>query len=244
MLYSNITRLWGSVNYKPDIGHFDNMFLAAKEVSHSFEHWWTDKINIILHDFNKRESLTITSKQVGFETIQPDNIKNIIDTYSKDIKALVQKLNNKEVTRFGLRVTAYMDLGLKFEEYKERLRPMCLPYHERLETLTSSRILDLALNFDYDLKDKMVMLRIGPMKKKQGLEHLQIIGDIKRLFPIDEESGINKIYTSIPNEFLFFDLDVFREDRPKIDDLDVFFNDAWSHIESVQKGIKDIILEL
>ncbi len=244
MHYSTITRLWGGVSYKPNIDHFNNMFLAAKEVSNSFEHWWTDRINIILHDYTKKESITITSKKISIETIQPDNIENKIDAFSGYLKAIVKKLNHEEAIRLGLKVTAYINLGLKFDEIKERLRPMCLPSHERLEALTSSTILDVALHYDYGLEDKKVMLRIGPMKKKQGLDNLNTTGDITKLFPSNKESEISKIYSNVPDEFLFFDLDISKDGESKIDDLDVFVKDAWSHIERVQKGMVDIILEL
>ena len=140
MKYNAITRLWVGVDYKPEIGHFNNMFLAAKEVSNSFEHWWTDKFNVILHDYTKKESIRITSKKTTFEAMQPDNIENKIDTFSGYIQAIVKKLNHEKVTRFGLKFIAYINLGLKFNEIKERLRPMCLPSHERLEALTSSTI--------------------------------------------------------------------------------------------------------
>jgi hypothetical protein len=241
---ANVVRLWGAVEYNADLRFFDHMYKVAKEVGKNFQHWWTNRISVIVHDYERKELISFSSKRIGFEALNPDDINKSFNNLANIVKGSLSEFDCRKITRMGLKLNIYEDTGLSFDEIRQQLRPICIPNNERLEKLTSTEILDLQLRFDYKWQDKTAMLRIAPMNKEQGLLDIQNVGDITRLFPpIERGDDYPKFLTSIPESFLGFDLDVFTKGDHAPNEWPTFTNDVAPYLVSVFEGLKNIVLE-
>lgn len=241
---ADIIRLWGAVDYKPDLHFFDHMYKVAKDIGKNFQHWWTNRISVVIHDYERRELVSFSSKRVAFEALNPNDINKSFNNLAEIVKSSLSELNCREITRMGLKLNIYTDTGLSFDEIRQQLHPICIPKNEQLEKLTSSEILDLQLRFDYKWRGKTAMLRVSPMNKGQGLLDIQNVGDIARLFPpIEKGDDYPKFLASIPESFLGFDLDVFTQGDYRPNEWPTFTSDVVPHLINVFQGIKNMVLE-
>lgn len=241
---ADIVRLWGAVEYKADLRFFDHMYRVAKEVGKKFQHWWTNRISVIVHDYEQRELISFSSKRIGFEALNPDDINKSFNSLAAIVKDSLSEFNCREITRMGLKLNIYADTGLSFDEIRQQLHPMCIPKNEQLEKLTSPDILDLQLRFDYKWHGKTAMLRVSPMNREQGLLDIQNVGDVARLFPpIQESDDYPKFISSIPESFLGFDLDIFTKGDHGPNEWPTFTSDVAPYQICVFQSIKNMVLE-
>jgi len=244
MSLGKVVRLWGAVDYEPDFRFFDKMFSVSSLLRRDFEHWWTDKLSIVLNDYSRRESLSLSSKRVSFEAANPEDLTNSISTLSGHVRRSLEGLGCRTAKRMGLKVIVFADIDLTFDNIKEQMRPLCLPQNDALERVTSSEITDLAMNFDYVWEGENVMLRVGPMKNEQGLRNLLNVGDVGRLFPPpDQNSKFSEFCSSIPESFLYFDIDVFTKEERGVSTWPTFVQEVGAYCGQVFEGIKKLILE-
>jgi hypothetical protein len=88
------------------------------------------------------------------------------------------------------------------------------------------------------------MIRSGPMNLEQGQGSLSNLGDISRLFPSPNESEeISKLFSSIPETFLYFDIDVFTDTENNSKQWPVFANEVATYMLSTFNSFKALILE-
>jgi len=242
---ADIVRLWGAINYKADLRFFDNMYKVAKEIGQNFEHWWTDRISVIVHDYERHELIRFSSKQVAFEALNPTDISESFNNLTGTLRRSLSNLNCREVTKMGLKLNIYSNTGLSFDELKQQLRPICVPQNEQLENLTSSEILDFQLKFNYKWNNNTATLRVAPMNKEQGLLDIQNVGEIMRFFPPPHKSDdFSNFCASIPESFLGFDLDVFTQGEHNPNEWPTFASSVVPHLTEVFQGIKNMVLEL
>ena len=242
--FGEVVRLWGAVDYEPDIRFFNNVYDIVYKLKSDFPHWWTDRITTVISNDENRESLTLSSKRISFEAANPNDMSSSINKVPGYIQKCLTDLRCRNLKRIGLKLVSFINLNLKFEEIREQLRPLCLPKNEKLEQITSSEILDIALNFDYKWNNKKVMLRIGPMTKEEGIKNINSLGDISRLFPSPKKSdSIADFFNKIPESFLYFDIDVFMDENIGKDYYPQFVQEVEPHINSVFSVIKSLIME-
>ena len=244
MSLGNIVRIWGAANYKPELRFFDRMYGAAHAAENKFEHWWTDRINTVLHDYNRHECIRISSKRTAFELANSENIDTSVKQLSGLTVDILNKLHCKTLTRMGLKLTIYADLKLSFDELAEQLRSVCMDKENALLKLTSSEIKDLLVSVDYPWNDNTVKLRISCMNNEQGRGDLANVGEVSQMYsPIEKGGEILELYESIPNEFLYFDIDIFNEQEQGIENWPRFTTSAVTYMTSIFKDIKALILE-
>lgn len=244
MKLGEIVRIWGAVDYIPDLRFIEKVFYVGSSMGDKFEHWWTDRTQVILHDYGRRESLMISSKRIAFEAANPEDVIQTINTLSDNAKRALDSLGCRELVRMGIKLVVYAPMDLTFENIKEQMRPLCLPNNPSLEKVTSNEITDVAMYFDYRWNKKDVKLRVGPMKTEQGRKMLTDIGDILRLFPpVNTSNKFSEFYLSIPSDFLYFDIDVFSETQVETKMWPSFAQEVAPYCPQVFEGIKKLILE-
>jgi len=244
MSLGEIVRLWGTVSHQADLRFFDRMYQAAYEIKPKFAHWWTDRIQIVLHDYDSHELIAFSSKHIGFEVANPDDIISTTNKLSGTLNTVAQRLHCNTVNRIGLKLVVFADIGLSFKELIEQIQHHFNLVPDNLKKLTSPDIVDMAISYDYVWQDSTAMLRCGPMNKDQGRQTISSLGCISRLYsPPKEDNEIQKVYDSIPESFLFLDIDIFREGDYRIDAWSTFATLALSHAIDVFNGVKAIILE-
>ena len=80
------------------------------------------------------------------------------------------------------------------------------------------------------------------MQRQQGLDQLEQIGNHSQLFEATRKSdALSKLYASVPDSFLYFDLDVFTEKERPVPAWGHFCDQALEHILRAFRQLKDII---
>jgi hypothetical protein len=241
---ADTVRLWGAVEFKPDLNFYHQMYRVAKAVGHDFEHWWTDRLTVVVHDYKRRESLRFNSQRISFEALNSEDIPATFQTLSETLRNALKDLGYRQLRRLGLKLSVYTDLGLSFDEIRAQVSQLCLPPQGELERLTSGKLTDLDLKLHYRWKDNTALLRISPMNKEQGLLDIRGVGDISKLFPDPAKTGdLHEFLASIPDSFLALDVDVFTEKKHSGDEWLDFVSDVVPYLLSVCDTLKDRVLE-
>jgi hypothetical protein len=244
MKLGEIVRIWGAVDYKPDLRFIEKIFSVGSSLKDKFGHWWTDRTQVMLYDYDRRECLQISSRRIAFEAVNPDDVVQSINTLSDNIKKALDSMGCRELERMGIKLVVYAPMDLTFENIKDQMRPLCLPNNPSLEEVTSKEITDVAMNFDYQWNKKDVKIRVGPMKTEQGRRMLINMGDIARLFPSPDTSDkFSEFCLSIPSDFLYFDIDIFSETQIETKMWPSFVQEVAPYCPKAFEGIKKLILE-
>lgn len=245
MALGEVIRVWGAIGYQADVTFFDKMYEVGKKYEEDFAHWWTDKVQLVLHDTEKRAALYISSKKVAVEFANPDgDYSEAVRKNMAYVDGALKGLNRKKVNRFGLKTTIYTYLGLTFEELLEQVKPLCVPEIESFKGITKSdSITDIALHIDYEWKGRTVLLRVGPMQKKQGITQLGRVGDLSRLYPpVEKSTQLADFFEAVPSSFLYFDIDVVSGDKCKIQDWENFVAEGAEYTLEVFDALKKNVL--
>jgi len=245
MTLGTIVRMWGAVNFEPDFMVVPRLYEAAKLFKTDFKHWQVDGTTFTFFERDDRhEVMHATVKQIGFEVTNPDNPQEHFMRMANMVRVFAHELGCSMLTRMGVKIVVYADLDLPFTELCGQVQSLCLPENDRLRELTSPDITDVAMNFDYCRDGKTVALRVGPMKKAQGVSLLHKVGGIERLYPpSDDSSQWLSLVDGIPDSFLYFDADTYLEDSSELQSWSHFAEEAINNEVQLYKGIKDLVLE-
>ena len=245
MARGNIVRLWGAVNFAPNFTIIPLLNNAAGSLRENFQHWRTDGTTITLFDNEeKHEFIHVSTQRIGFQVVNPGDVVNDLERMAKSCKTLAQKLGRKVFKRMGVKLIIYADFDLTFEYLRRQVQTLCLPRNERLENLTSADVIDVALNFDYRRDSKNVELRVGPMKKEQGVSLLRTMGNMQQVFqPPDQSRQFIDLIESVPESFLYFDADAYVKEDHSVDSWVAFATETIQHELELFDGLKKLVLE-
>ena len=246
MSIGEVVRVWGAIGYAPDLGFFDKMCEVGKKYAQDYAHWSTDRMQLVLHDFEKRALLSIAHKRVAFEIANPTTeYMNAVAENAKRVQGVLSGLNKKDINRMGLKTVIYANMGLTFEELRAQMEPLCVPNKDEFTRITGSgEIKDIALHVDYDWRGKTVLLRAGPMEKRQGIDSIRQVGDVEKLYPpIEKSSGLTDLFAAVPSSFLYFDMDVVKASKETIDSWSGFVEDSSKYTIEVFDSLKRCLLE-
>jgi len=245
MTLGNIVRLWGAVNFEPDFTAIQRLYDAAKPLKKDFQHWQTKGSTFTFYENEgKHEFINVTVKRIGFEVVNPGDISKDLERMAKACKILAEGLGCKVFNRMGVKLLVYADLDLTFEDLKRQVQTICLPKNELLEKLTSPDVIDVALNFDYQRDGKKVALRVGPMGREQGVGILKTVGSIEQVFqPLDQSRQFIDVVESIPESFLYFDVDAYIEEDNSLGSWVTFATETIQYELELFDGLKKLVLE-
>jgi hypothetical protein len=167
-----------------------------------------------------------------------------VDHMAARLYNMVAPLALGPLSRFGLKLVVYVDIGISFEKLVDAFRGLCLPQDARFCELTSKTVKDLALVVDYDTPDFTAMFRAGPMARKQGFQSLATVGEHTRLFePLQEGDALPMLYRNIPEEFLFLDIDIFKTGDLPVETWTSFVSAAKQHALNAFQGVRGMLEE-
>jgi len=262
-----IGRLWAAVSYRPSLRFHGHVFDVADSFAHHprpgsddvkpnrFQHWSTDRLQVELCEPSRRELLQLTNRRAAMETVayrtedrgtaDMEHLTKACPRIAMILRNAVERLQVGPVTRMGVKLTVYADLDMLFREILEQLRPYCFPENPRFAEITSPNVEDIALSVDYERDGATVMLRLGPMKREQGVHMLESTGKASALFERKEGGeGLPQLYAAIPDDFLCFDADMYlKAESLAMDRWLSFVDSAISHIVTAYHGLKDLLLE-
>ena len=247
MSLGSLVRLWGAVAFEPELGRLDDICRAGHQLRRSAEtwnHWETNRLSVTLRDTAGRKLMSLGHRGISYETINPDDLERVVGQMAADIHEAIRQLKINGLTRMGFQLCTYKDIGIRFDELLARFKPLCLPSRGKLEEIATRGAKDLSLVVDYEAGGLSAKLRAGPMKQDQGLRILGSSGSHESLFePLTKSKAIADLYDCVPEDFLFFDVDVFREGDIRPDEWTSFVDDAKAHACDMLLTVENSLLE-
>ncbi len=242
---ANVERLWGAIDYKANLRFFDGMYKVAHTLAKDFDHWWTDRLTVVVHDFDDRRSIALSSKRATFEALNPNDPVITFKDLASKLRYCIETLEYRSITRMGLKFAAYLDLGLTFEELRDQLRPICLPSAEQLQKIAAdSEARDFQLRFEYIWEGYNAAIRIAPMTKDQILLDLRNIGSVDKLLqPPEKGEDAAAFFAGIKDTLLGFDLDVYAEGERSLSEWTSFSDVVPPYLLKMRDRVKNVVLE-
>ena len=243
MSLGEVVRLWGAVDLVSNIRILGHIDAAALRLSNEFEHWAASPLQYKLYDTSRHEMILVTPNRVAFECVNPPNLATTAHNLAKHVETAITELHPGELKRIGVKLSIHCGTMMKFAELMDRMRAYCLPENEQMFELTSSNIVDVAMNYHYR-RDGLGtgMLRAGPMEREQSVGFLRSTGDLNSLFePLEKSDELAQLFKGVPEACFYFDLDVFQ--KPPEAKWRDFVKGTVEHAIEVFNGMKSLILE-
>jgi hypothetical protein len=240
----SVVRFWGAADYEPSLRIFDKICQVADHVKTDDEHWLTDRLSVKLASRSEHTILTLAHSRVAFEGIHPPDLTLATKSMATRVFHSLDRLEIQSITRMGLKVIVYKDIGLEFDALLAGLKPLCLSTSDDFVKLTSDQVKDVQLVVDYERDGSTIMLRSGPMRHPQGISFLSQTGEHTQLFPdVTEADDLTKLYAAVPEVFLYLDADVFSRGAFPRESWSSFVDSACAEIMRVFGGLENMILE-
>lgn len=193
------------IQYKPEL-QFYNVLFSQKELFDEFHHWQTDKLKIVLKDYDLMHSINIEHNKTTYE----------LDNYQKDIELkfinlikdnIQSYVNDSKFTRLGIRRIYLLPVKFEHETLSELISIKC--FSDNFLTEIDSFPTDNAITVHFKEHDSVGILTFGPIKKDEIPQLLKLnINNHIDPDSIDKFGKIDKILNSYPNVSLYFDYDV------------------------------------
>jgi len=245
MPLGEIVRFWAAIDYSPELSFYDSLFnKVATKQRDDYEHWWTNRLAVILHDHKRHELLNIGHKRTVCEMVMPEDLHERAKEAGKRLRAVVRDMRVARLTRMGVDLVVMADCGLSYQETVDQLTKICLSSDGRVQEITTEKAIGAGLHYDYEWQGATAELRVVAMEKEAGMSMIHKQGDHQKLFrPVSEGDDLWSFYQRIPESFIFFDMEVYREEDCDPEEWREFARDATDHASQVFEGIRSLVLE-
>ncbi|WP_456437844.1 hypothetical protein [Psychroserpens sp.] len=195
------------VRFKPDLSYYDKLF-EHKDLFTAFPHWQTDRMKIMLRDYDKRHSVAIQHDKLTYDTDKyvPKNCDEVIGIIHKNYK---QFAKDENFGRLGHRFFMLVPLSIQFEELihilnlklfsKDFMSAIDGEPHDSTVTLTSK-------HDDIDYR-----LQIGPMKAEEVPKFISY--NVENHVDPNSNTKFTEMASLVENHpevSLYLDLDFFK----------------------------------
>jgi hypothetical protein len=208
------------LRYKPDLGFYgimDSVGLALKE---DFPYWERSPLTVEVRNQEHHRRIFLAQDRCFYEADAPDPDTEF-DWVGTRLNKICKMLGVETLVRVGIRQWFVADLNKTFALMVDDLAQRFLIRNEQLTAILPDKTHDMGYTMIYKTKDEWKYnLRFGPMERNQWL---QTVYSEPSLFE-QKEDGSNTLlefWQAIPEQFLYVDIDSFREDQPtqKLDEF-------------------------
>jgi hypothetical protein len=215
-----LKKLAMELRYKPDLGFYNKMDAIGLELTEDYADWERSPLTLEVRNKKKHRRLFLSVKRsfVDIDDADPDG------DFSHAVKLLGRicpKLCVKEFNRIGVRQWFAADLNKPFALMVDQFAERFLPKNQDLTAILNDKTKDVAYVVECMTDDGWKYnLRMGPMLKKQWF---LLVAHERDAFEQGDEATetFEKFRQSIPEQFLYVDIDCFAEER-SVDRLDSF----------------------
>jgi hypothetical protein len=229
------------IQYDPKLIFYDRLY-KNEEITKKFPHWQTDKLIVILKDFEKKHSLTITHNNATYES-------DLFDKNNEEeiILLLISKITNivddGTFSRIGLRRFYLIKQEMSFSELVEIINLKL--FTTSFQKILFNPIKDSSIIITSNINDYNYRLILGPMHKGEISKFIRYNIDNH----IDPDLGkrvkeLGNIFSSYPDVALFLDIDYFiTEKNLTQESLMKFWNASKKDINLILERIISMIFE-
>lgn len=229
------------VRYNPKLKFYDLLTTAAQQLS-EYPHWRTNNLNVILRDYDKHCSLTISHNAFSYEQDSND-----MDMEVKYIKQALEKLPSalqiKSFNRFGFRRRYLIVVNMSFESLVSILHVKLFSQDDKLRTIMPSQVEDLMYRIDFKEKPYGYHVTVGPVRK----------GEIPRYIGYDLENHLNpetierehqEIKEKYPDVAVFADIDFYQTaEKLSLKETATFTETARQKIQEIINNLNSYLFK-
>ncbi len=230
-----LKKLVMELRYKPDLGFYGKMDSVGMQMEDQFPDWERSALTVEVRNKKRHRRVFLSHNRCFYEADDPDADSEFQYAASL-LKKVCEGLSVGTLLRVGVRQWFAADLNKPFALMVDEIGKRFLLQSEELSGILPDKSHDLAYTVIYETPEGWKYhLRLGPMVKK---EWFQYIYHEPMLFetPDEGEKTFAKFRESIPDQFLFFDIDSHREDYPA-QKLDEF-------LTAVRRKTHDVVAKL
>lgn len=207
-LKQKINKISAELRFRPKLASWENTLFLAQLFEQEFPDWQIDKgvrSNILLFSKENREYLKISFNSLSYAIENTDDLSK----FRKFLKLVSDKFQENGIELFqamDCRNLLFYETDLSHSELSEIIFEKFYGSQERLRSISSEKVRDVAFTLDGEKNGYVNNCRLGPMQKDQLLEAM------KSAFEIDS-SEIADSKTYLYQEIIISLLD------PKFDNL-------------------------
>jgi len=157
----NLHKTIFQITYKPELKFYGLLMEAAQKMN-EYPHWSTDKLSIILRNYEKHCSLSIRHNTFTYEQDSSDE-----DMEAKFIQNALENLPSalqiKIFNRFGYRRKYIIAVNMPFESLVSVLHIKLFSQDDKLRSIMPSKIEDLMYRIDFMEDPYKYHITAGPV---------------------------------------------------------------------------------
>ncbi len=208
-----LKKLVVELRYKPELGFYAKMDSVGVKLADEFPDWERSALTVEVRDKKRHRRVFMGHNRCFFEADAPD-LDSVFQFASGVLNNVCTGLSIGIVQRIGVRQWFAVDLKKSFALIVDEISNRFFLRSGDLSAILPDKTHDLAYTMIYETSEGWkYLLRLGPMVRK---EWFQYIHHEPNLFQVSEEGekSFDKFRESVPEHFLFIDIDSHREDYP------------------------------
>lgn len=198
------------LSYKPHL-RFYNVLMSAAEKLNVFEDWETNRLFVLLRDFDNHCSVAIRHDSIAYEQ-DSDKLNMEEDRIQLILRELPNALEIQSFIRLGYRRKYLIPLTMSFESLVNIFNVKLFSQSEKLRDILPSKISDLIYRADYIEEPYQFHLTLGPVRKREIPQYIQYNLE-NHLRPQELQEKYQDIIKNYPEIALFIDIDFYRTEK-------------------------------
>lgn len=196
--------------YKPTLRVYQAMDQVGIALSGEFPDWERAPLALALRNRKKHRQLIVQFRQSVFECIDPGEEEEELKVVKESVETVSKKLQVSKFQRFAIRCMYVADARTDYDSLVDLIyRKFCSPI-EHLKPFAEYQLKDSAYAVNLSRQDWTYNVRVGPMTRD---EWFSTIAHEQKAFETDSGGEtFEKYRRTLPDRFVFFDIDVWRED--------------------------------
>jgi hypothetical protein len=208
-----LKKLVVELRYKPNLGFYGKMDAVGIELAEEFPDWERSALTLEVRNKKKHRRLYLASMRVFYEADNADPDADF-EVAEKLLTRTCPKLDVTTLSRAGIRQWFAADLGKAFAPMVDEFAERFLGHMPECAGILSDKTKDVAYVVDYETDDRWrYNLRMGPMIRSQWFAVVPHGSDAFERGD-DAAETFDKFRQSFPEQFIYVDIDCYREDLP------------------------------
>ena len=238
ILYKTIFQL----RYKPTLKFYE-LFMPAAQRMPEYPHWQTDRLSVVLRDFEKHCSLSIRHNVLVYEQDASDG--KMEKQYIQHLLAeLPRALEIKHYGRLGLRQNYLVAVNMTFESLVKILSVKLLSQDEQLRDIMPQTVEDIMYRVDSAEKPYQFHFTIGPVRKQEIPRYL-VYNREHHLNPETAGEDYQAIIAKYPEVSVFMDIDMYQPgEQLGVEEAEPFVANARKKVHHIAEELTNYLFAL
>lgn len=207
------------IRYRPTLRVYAGMDQVGLKLAQEFPDWERSHLWLELRNKTEHRRLRISHQQTFFDRDAPVSIEEDLTIAREAIVAVNQELKIAEYARFGMRSYFTAETETGFQKLVEQVYgKLCIPI-KQINAFAGMELSDAGYTVNLVENEWTYHVTAGPMEKSQWLS---LVRHEPAIFEADHPTNsFERFRETLPERFLFVDVDVFRENVTVDDALKV-----------------------